>query len=72
MLGRRVGVFGQYVEDNVIMKAGAIKALSVKWAEEAAGTELWRLGTPDKSAGEFKRGNALDTTHSQEPAQYRI
>lgn len=65
-------MFGQYVQDNIVVKAGAKKSVGVNWAEESAGTELWRLGTPDKSAGEFKRGNAPDTTKSRQPAQYRV
>jgi hypothetical protein len=67
-----LGVFGQYVRDDITVKAGAAETVSVSWTEESSGTELWRLGTPDKSAGEFKHGYARDTTHPREPNQYRI
>jgi rhamnogalacturonan endolyase len=72
MLSLHLGVFGQYIQDDVIVEAGKSKTVSVSWTEQSAGTELWRLGTPDKSAGEFKRGSALDTEHLRQPEQYRI
>lgn len=65
-------MFGQYVQDNIVVNGGAEKAVNVDWKEENAGVELWRLGTPDKSAGEYKRGYAPDTTKSRQPAQYRV
>jgi hypothetical protein len=46
--------------------------VSISWGEESAGTELWRLGYPDKSAAEYKHGAALDTAHLRQPNQYRI
>jgi rhamnogalacturonan endolyase len=36
-----------------------------------AGTEIWRIGTPDKSAGEFKHGFELDPNKAFHPMQYR-
>lgn len=35
------------------------------------GTELWRLGTPDKTAGEFRHGFAKDPDHTLHPEEYR-
>jgi rhamnogalacturonan endolyase len=35
------------------------------------GTEIWRIGTPDKSAGEFKHGFELDPNKTFHPMQYR-
>jgi rhamnogalacturonan endolyase len=44
------GVFGQYEQDNVTIAAGdgSRPALAVIWVAESHGTELFRLGTPDK------------------------
>jgi rhamnogalacturonan endolyase len=44
---------------------------TLKWKAEAAGTELWRIGTPDKAGGEWKHAvQKLDTP--QHPEEYRI
>jgi rhamnogalacturonan endolyase len=67
-----LGVFGQYEQDGIVVSAGATKAVLLSWVGDSSGTELWRLGTPDKSAGEFKHGYALDTTHPRQPEQHRI
>jgi rhamnogalacturonan endolyase len=48
------GIFGQYEQDGVKIEAGSIASLSVTWVAESAGSELWRIGTPDKSSGEFR------------------
>jgi hypothetical protein len=37
----------------------------------SVGTEIWRIGTPDKSAGEFKHGFELDQNKTYHPPQYR-
>ncbi|CAE6450587.1 unnamed protein product [Rhizoctonia solani] len=66
------GVFGQYVQDNITVKAGTANAVvKVTWKEESAGKELWRLGTPDKTAGEYRHGFAPDTTKSLHLEEYR-
>lgn len=49
-------IFGQYVQDNITVSAGSSPLTEVRWEEESAGTELWRIGTPDKSSGEYKHG----------------
>jgi rhamnogalacturonan endolyase len=66
------GIFGDYVQDNVEITAGSVQTLEVIWAEESAGTEIIRIGTPDKSSGEYKHGYAPDTSHPLHPEQYRI
>ncbi|KAH8827330.1 galactose mutarotase-like domain-containing protein [Flagelloscypha sp. PMI_526] len=66
------GVFGDYVQDNIEIVGGNTKKVAVNWKAESAGTEIWRVGTPDKSSGEFKRGNVWDTTKSRHPEQYRV
>lgn len=65
------GIFGQYVQDNIKITAGKTTTLSVKWTPESSGTELWRIGTPDKSSGEYKHGYEPDLTHPNHPEQYR-
>lgn len=66
------GIFGQYTQDGVVVKAGATTTTSATWVPESAGTELWRIGTPDRSCGEFRHGRARDTTRSNAPNQYRL
>ncbi|KAJ4377307.1 hypothetical protein N0V83_000131 [Neocucurbitaria cava] len=66
------GIFGQYEQDNVIIKAGATANMAATWTAESAGTELWRIGTPDKSSGEFRHGNEKDTSKTLQPRQYRL
>lgn len=70
------GVFGWFIKDDVQVAAGNKgkpgKKLSVEWKEESAGKELWRIGTPDKSAGEYRHGYELDTSKPLQPEQYRI
>ena len=70
------GIFGQYIEDNVKVVAGgkhhANKMTRVRWHPETHGKEIWRIGTPDRSCGEFRHGHAPDTEHALHPAQYRI
>jgi rhamnogalacturonan endolyase len=66
------GIFGQYEQDNVVVKAGSTATTTATWTAESAGTELWRIGVPDKSSGEFRHGNEKDTTKPLQPAQYRL
>jgi rhamnogalacturonan endolyase len=66
------GIFGQYEQDGVVVKAATTATVTAAWNAESAGTELWRIGTPDKSCGEFRHGNEKDTTHSLMPRQYRL
>jgi rhamnogalacturonan endolyase len=66
------GVFGQYKQDNISISAGKTASTTVHWKAEASGTELWRIGTPDKSGGEYRHGYARDPTHPLGPEEYRI
>lgn len=66
------GIFGQYTQDGVIVKAGATTETAATWVPESAGMELWRIGTPDRSCGEFRHGSARDTTRTNAPNQYRL
>ncbi|KAI0014450.1 polysaccharide lyase family 4 protein [Xylariaceae sp. FL0662B] len=75
------GVFGQYVQDDVSVaaaagsgvgaeSASAATTLSVTWEEESAGREIFRIGTPDKSSGEYRHGYAR-AGGQQGPEAYR-
>ncbi|PYH42288.1 polysaccharide lyase family 4 protein [Aspergillus saccharolyticus JOP 1030-1] len=66
------GVFGNYERDGVHVQAGTITKVQETWVEESAGDEVWRLGTPDKSSGEFRHGVVRDETHPLHPPQYLI
>ncbi|KAJ9136460.1 Rhamnogalacturonate lyase [Pleurostoma richardsiae] len=66
------GIFGQYVKDGVEVVAGEVHTTHARWREETAGTEVFRIGVPDKSSGEFRHGYAKDQTHPAHPAEYRI
>lgn len=66
-------VFGQYTQDNIDLTGSSLNsAISVTWAEESARTEVFRIGIPDKSSGEYHHGYAPDLTHPLHPEQYRI
>lgn len=66
------GVFGWYTQDDIIVDANRTAFMNVTWSPENAGTELWRIGTPDKSAGEYKHGYALDPSHPNHIEEYRV
>ncbi|KAL4899621.1 Rhamnogalacturonate lyase B [Aspergillus multicolor] len=66
------GIFGDFTLDGLVVKAGKSTTLTETWTPESAGTEIWRLGTPDKSSGEFRHGTARDPTHPLHPPEYLI
>ncbi|KAJ5126469.1 hypothetical protein N7448_007248, partial [Penicillium atrosanguineum] len=66
------GVFGDFTRDGIVVKANKKTVVHDTWKEESAGVEVWRLGIPDKSSGEFRHGNARDTTHPLQPPEYMI
>ncbi|KAI8633402.1 polysaccharide lyase family 4 protein [Xylariaceae sp. FL1651] len=66
------GIFGEYIQDDIEIPAGAVQTIQARWKEETAGEEIFRIGTPDKSSGEYKHGYARDPTHPLHPEQYRI
>jgi rhamnogalacturonan endolyase len=65
------GIFGQYTQDDIKLEAGKVKSTTAKWSEENAGTEIWRIGTPDKSSGEYKHGYEKEPSKTLHPEQYR-
>ncbi|KAI0152972.1 polysaccharide lyase family 4 protein [Xylariaceae sp. FL1272] len=67
------GIFGDYLQDDITIVAGqATDSGSVVWEPESAGKEIWRIGTPDKSGGEWKHGYTRNTTAPLQPPEYRI
>ncbi|KAF8425321.1 galactose mutarotase-like domain-containing protein [Tirmania nivea] len=58
------GVFGEFFVDGVVVKAGKVTPIrGLQWKEESSGNEIWRIGIPDRSSGEFRHGNKRDETH---------
>jgi rhamnogalacturonan endolyase len=66
------GVFGDYVQDNIAVSAKKTTSIRAKWTPQSAGTELWRIGTPDKSSGEYRHGYAQFPTHPLLTDEYRL
>jgi rhamnogalacturonan endolyase len=63
-----IGIFGDFVQDNIVIDAGKNTHFNLKWTAESAGRELWRIGIPDKTSGEFANGFERDLTHPRQPA----
>jgi len=66
------GIFGDFIKSGVVVAAGETTTTSVVWKEESAGNELWRLGTPDKSSGEFRHGVTPSSLTPLAPPEYLI
>ncbi|EEU44392.1 polysaccharide lyase family 4 [Fusarium vanettenii 77-13-4] len=66
------GIFGQFTKDKIKIKAGKTEKTKVTWKEETSGKELWRIGTPDKTSGEYRHGFEPLTSKPLQPEQYRI
>lgn len=74
------GIFGFYAQDDILIDSGSHTFTSVTWEQESAAAattgesaeELWRIGIPDQSSGEFLHGYARDPTHPLHPAEHRI
>lgn len=66
------GIFGDFIKDNVKVNAGKNTNVKAKWSPESAGTELWRIGTPDKTSGEYRHGDVQSPTHPLLTAEYRL
>ncbi|KAJ4467080.1 rhamnogalacturonan lyase [Lentinula aciculospora] len=47
------GIFGEFTRDDIIVNAGEVTSVDATWIAETAGTELWRIGIPDKTAGKY-------------------
>ncbi|KAL2199427.1 galactose mutarotase-like domain-containing protein [Corynascus similis CBS 632.67] len=67
-----VGIFGEYTQDDVVVRAGDTTTTEATWTAESAGTELWRIGTPDRSSGDFRHGDERDETRTNKPEQHRL
>ncbi|KAI0200513.1 rhamnogalacturonate lyase [Astrocystis sublimbata] len=65
------GIFGWFIQDDVVVSRTNAPS-TFEWRSETAGQEIWRIGTPDKSSGEYRHGNAPDTSKPLQPEQYRI
>jgi rhamnogalacturonan endolyase len=67
------GIFGDYIQEGVVVSAGeTTDSGSVTWTPESAGKELWRMGTPDKSGGEWLHGDHPAPDRPLHPPEYRI
>lgn len=67
------GIFGDYIQDGVVVSAGETTDCgSVTWTPESAGKELWRMGTPDKSGGEWLHGDHPAPDRPLHPPEYLI
>lgn len=52
------GVFGELVKADVTVQAGKpLDVGMIDWAPERLGKQVWEIGVPDRSAGEFLHGN---------------
>ncbi|KAI2483956.1 Polysaccharide lyase family 4 protein [Pyrenophora tritici-repentis] len=66
-------IFGDYTHDNITITPGATTSLSnLTWAPDSAGKELFRIGTPDKSSGEYLHGTTASPTHPLLTEEYRL
>ncbi|KAG8626701.1 hypothetical protein KVT40_005646 [Elsinoe batatas] len=66
------GIFGQYEIDDIVVEAGkTTTSESIVWEQESSGKELFRIGTPDKSSGEYRHGYAR-TDAPLQPPEFRI
>ncbi|KAI9155201.1 polysaccharide lyase family 4 protein [Paramyrothecium foliicola] len=68
------GILGWFIQDEVQVKLGCQKRRQYTWSEESAGPgarEIWRIGTPDKSSGESRRGDTPTQDKTLHPPEYR-
>ncbi|TFY81317.1 hypothetical protein EWM64_g2699 [Hericium alpestre] len=67
------GIFGDWTQDNIVVHAKKTTSLNnLQWPADSAGRELWRIGIPDKTSGEFRNGFERDLTRTNQPHKYRI
>lgn len=66
------GVFGDFVRDDIVVSATKETKLRLEWKTESAGTELFRIGTPDKSSGEYRHGYEASANHPLLTEEYRL
>ena len=65
------GIFGDFTQDGIVILKGKQTSVSVDWKAESAGNELWRIGIPDKSSGEYRHGYARND-RALHPQEYRV
>ncbi|KAH7305894.1 family 4 polysaccharide lyase [Stachybotrys elegans] len=65
------GIFGWYIQDDVQVSQES-DGYNFTWVEEKSGTEVWRIGVPDKTSGEYRHGYAPDTSKPLQPEEYRV
>ncbi len=53
------GQFGEYAQDNFVVAGNGVvqNAGAIQWTPANYGGNIWQLGTPDRTAGEFRHGN---------------
>ncbi|PGH18347.1 hypothetical protein AJ80_04525 [Polytolypa hystricis UAMH7299] len=67
------GIFAQYEQDGIVINpARQTDSGTIRWTAESAGKELWRIGTPDKSSGEYRHGRTPDPTHPLQLPEHLI
>ncbi|RYF42727.1 MAG: hypothetical protein EOO38_19440, partial [Cytophagaceae bacterium] len=66
------GIFGDYIQDDIVVTALKKTLVDATWTAESSGTELWRIGIPDKSSGEYRHGYAPSTDHPLLTEEYRL
>ncbi|CAN9430597.1 unnamed protein product [Alternaria alternata] len=66
------GIFGDYYQDDISVSAGEETSVSATWIPESAGKELFRIGIPDKSSGEYRHGYAQSSTKPLLTEEYRL
>ncbi|KAI1100601.1 polysaccharide lyase family 4 protein [Jackrogersella minutella] len=66
------GIFGWFIQDDIEVSKTGGSTFEFQWKLGNNGKEIWRIGTPDKSAGEYRHGYAPDTSKPLQPEQYRV
>ncbi|PGG99806.1 hypothetical protein AJ80_09289 [Polytolypa hystricis UAMH7299] len=65
------GIFGWFIQDDITISSSS-PDLEFEWEAQTNGKEIWRIGKPDKSSGDFRHGYEPDTSKPLQPEQYRI
>ncbi|EMD96168.1 polysaccharide lyase family 4 protein [Bipolaris maydis ATCC 48331] len=65
-------IFGDYTHDTISISPSHTTFASATWTPESAGKELFRIGTPDKSSGEFRHGAVASPTFPLLTEEYRL
>jgi rhamnogalacturonan endolyase len=66
------GIFGDYIQDNISVTASKETSVRAQWTAESSGKELFRIGTPDKSSGEYRHGSTPSPSHPLLTEEYRL